>query len=99
MKGVLKGLELVTKVITLVLGIGTFISIMESKKYKCELAKKAQDYLENEEVEEEYLGETIDVYSPQVSQHKEKITKLLIATIVSSIVALGLQLLNKKIED
>lgn len=99
MKGILKGLELVTKVITLLLGVGTLVSVMESRKYKCELAKKAQDYLENEEVGEEYLGDTIDVYSPKVNHHKEKITKLLIATLISSVVALCLQLLNKKIED
>ena len=80
MRKLLDAIELMLKLITVVLGVFTIVEAVNAWQYKRKLARKAQDYLEDEFIPETNMGNTINVYSPMIKKNRKRVTTLLAAT-------------------
>lgn len=79
MKKVIEGLEILIKLLSITLGIFTLLETINAWIYRRRLAKKAEEYLEDEWIPDNYLGDTIKVYSPKVIDNQKRIKMLLIS--------------------
>ena len=80
MKKVLNWVEIIIKVATVILSIFTIVEAIKAWQYKRKLARKAQEYLEDEFIPEENMSTTLNVYSPTIKANRNRVTALLAAT-------------------
>lgn len=80
MRKAIRVIEMIIKVAIGIMSILTIIEVVKAWTYKRWLAKKAQDYLEDEFIPEANLGKTINVYSPTIKENRHKVMAFLAAT-------------------
>lgn len=80
MKKVFNWVHTIIKVLTVILSIFTIVEAIKAWQYKRKLARKAQEYLEDEFIPEENMSNTLNVYSPTIKTNRNRVTALLAAT-------------------
>ena len=86
MRKAIRVIEMIITVATAIMSVLTIIEVVKAWTYKRKLARKAQDYLEDELIPEENLGNTINVYSPTIKKNHNKVMALLAATGVGCVI-------------
>lgn len=94
MKKGIKCIEVIVQIFTAIMGLFAICQLIISWAYKRKMARKALDYLEDEFVAEAHLGNTINVYSPTITENRNKLTALLAVTGVGCIILLILKALR-----
>lgn len=85
MKKIIDWAHMIIKVVTVILSIFTIIETIKACGYKRKLARRAQEYLEDEVIPEENMSNTLNVYSPTIKANRNRVTALLTATGVSCV--------------
>ena len=80
MKKIINWVEMIIKVVTVILSIFTIIETIKAWQYKRKLARRAQEYLEDEFIPEENMSNELNVYSPTIKANHNRVTALLAAT-------------------
>lgn len=96
MNKLLKCIERIIQIVTVISGIWTTVEIVKAYIYKKQLKQKANEYLDDElELEGDIRGD-INVYSPTLEVKQEQVRKLLIVTAIGIIVSGVLHLINRE---
>lgn len=87
---VLKVIEFILQVITIISSIVAIMSMVQNYKYKMKLRQKAEIYLDEELGEFQDVKRKISVFSPEVKCKEDQIKKLLmiISTGILSLIAI-----------
>lgn len=95
MNKLLKCIERVLQVITLIIGVLTIVEGVRAYLYKKQLKTKANLYLDNELELEGNIKEPVTVSSPKLKEQQEKVFKLLAVTGIGCLGAIILNLINR----
>ena len=95
MNKLLKCIERVLQVITLIIGILTVVEGVRIYFYKKQLKTKANAYLEDELELEGNIRGPVSVFSPTLKEKEEKVLKLLAATGIGCLGVIILNLINR----
>lgn len=79
---VLKIIELILQVVTIISSIFAIKEIIKTYQYKCKLREKAKAYLDDELGELQHLKRKVLVFSPELKEQEGQIKKLLSIVIV-----------------
>ena len=96
MNKLLKGIERVLQVATLIIGILAIIEGVKTYLYKKQLKTKANAYLEDELELEGNVKGPVAVFSPTLKEKEEKVLKLLAATGIGCLGVMILNLINRE---
>ncbi|MBE6023912.1 MAG: hypothetical protein E7231_11905 [Cellulosilyticum sp.] len=95
MNRVLKCIERIIQILTIVVGIWTTIETVKMYVYKKELKNRANAYLDDElEIEGNMRG-AITVQSPTLEEKQKRVVKLVGVTAIGAIISLLLNLINR----
>lgn len=98
MNKVLKYIERIMQVLTIISGIWTVVEAVKMFMYRKELKERANSFLDDElELEGNMRGD-ITVQSPTLIEKKQKVSKLVMVTIAGAIISLVLNCINR-LED
>lgn len=92
---VLRIIELILQVVTIISSILAIVSMVKNYKYKNKLREKAQAYLDEELGEFQDVERKVSVFSPEVKEQEGKIKKLLIVTSASLISLVAIKILKR----
>ena len=92
---VLKTVELILQLVTIISSILAIVSMVKNYNYKSKLRKKAQIYLDEELGEFQDVKRRISVFSPEVKEQENIIKRILLITSVSIISLLTIQILKR----
>lgn len=95
MNKLLKCIERVLQVITLIIGILTVVEGVRTYFYKKQLKTKANAYLEDELELEGNIRGPVSVFSPTLKEKEEKVLKLLAVTGIGYLGVIILNLINR----
>lgn len=95
MNKLLKCIERVLQVITLIIGILTVVEGVRIYFYKKQLKTKANAYLEDELELEGNIRGPVSVFSPTLKEKEEKVLKLLAVTGIGCLGVIILNLINR----
>lgn len=95
MNKLLKCIERVLQVITLIIGILTVVEGVRIYFYKKQLKTKANAYLEDELELEGNIRGPVSVFSPKLKEKEEKVLKLLAVTGIGCLGVIILNLINR----
>lgn len=96
MRKVLKYIERTIQILTFISSVVTTIEVIKAYKYRKQLKKKADLYLDDElELEGNIRGE-VRVYSPTLENKEEKAKKLILITGIGVILSFILNLINRE---
>ncbi len=77
---VLRVIEFILQVLTIVSGILAIVGMVKNYKYKSKLRQKAEIYLDEELGELQDVKRKVAVFSPEVKEQENQIKKLLLIT-------------------
>ena len=92
---VLRTIELILQVVTIISSILAIVSIVKNYKYKSKLREKAQVYLDEELGEFQDVERKVSVFSPEVEEQEGKIKKLLLVASASLISLFVIRVLKR----
>lgn len=92
---VLKIIELVLQVVTIISSIFAIKEIIKTYQYKCRLREKAKAYLDEELGELQNIKRKVLVFSPEVKEQEGKIKKLLSIVIIGILSLFTISLLKR----
>lgn len=95
MNKLLKCIERVLQVITLIIGILAVVEGVRAYFYKKQLKTKANAYLEDELELEGNIRGPVSVFSPKLKEQQEKVLKLLAVTGIGCLGVIILNLINR----
>ena len=95
MNRVLKCIERMIQVITIIGAIWTAIEGIKLFSYKKKLKQKADEYLDDELAFEGNMRGAVSVYSPSLKLKQEQVTKLAIVTSIGAVISIVLNLINR----
>ena len=96
MNKILKCIEKIIQIITVISGIRATIEIVKVYTHKKQLKQKANEYLDDELALDGSFRGNIDVYSPSLEIKEKQVRKLLIVTVAGAIASVILNLINKE---
>lgn len=92
---VLRVIECILQVITIISSIVAIVSMIKNYKYKIKLKEKAEVYLDEELGEFQDVKRKISVFSPEVSCNERQIKKLLMVTMTGIVSLITIGILKK----
>lgn len=95
MNKLLKCIERVLQVITIIIGILAIVEGVRTYLYKKRLKNKANEYLEDELELEGNIRGPVKVFSPTLKEKEDKILKLLAVTGIGCVAVIILNLINR----
>ena len=97
MNKLLKCIERILQVATVIMGILSVVEGIRTYLYKKELKTKADDYLNDELEMEGNIRGSVAVFSPTLKEKEEKVLKLLAITGIGCLGIIILNLINRDI--
>lgn len=95
MNRVLKYIERIMQVLTIISAIWTTIEVINMKLYKRKLKEKADEYLDEEFALESDIRGNIIVQSPSLEVKQQRVYKLVGITIVGALMSCILNIINR----
>lgn len=95
MNKLLKCIERILQVVTVISGILAIVEMVRTYLYKKELKTKANDYLEDELELEGNIRGPVAVFSPTLKEKEKKLLKLLAITGIGCVAVIVLNLINR----
>lgn len=92
---ILKYLEKIIEVLTIITSIWTAIEVIRTYAYQKKLKQKADIYLDDELELEGNIRGSVCVFSPTLKGKKQKLIKLIAAVSIGTIVSIILHLFSK----
>lgn len=96
MNKLLKCIERILQVVTVISGILAIVEIVRTYLYKKGLKTKANDYLEDELELEGNIRGPVAVFSPTLKEKEKKLLKLLAITGIGCVTVIVLNLINRE---
>lgn len=95
MDKLLKWIERVVQVVSIISGIWATVEMVKTYMHKKHLKQKANDYLNDELELEGNIRGPVAVYSPTLKKQEKKVATLLVVTGISCMVSMILHIINK----
>lgn len=95
MNRVLKCIERIMQVLTIIGGIWTAVEAVKMFMYEKQLRERADSFLDDELELEGNIRGAIKVQSPTLVEKKEQVSKLLVVTSIGAIISIVLNLVNR----
>lgn len=96
MNRVLKCIERIVQVITVIGAICTIVEAIRLHLCKKELKERAEAYLEQELCDEGNMKSPVRVFSPRIEKMQEVLMKLVYTTTIGVVISIILNLINRE---